>query len=190
MLTDADQVTRRRSSTKLLVVLLLAIVAGLCLVQPWRWFFLRSYRFLGNSMAPTIVDGDHIVVDLLAYLHRSPSRGDVIAYVQTPPRTGVTIKRVIAVGGDEIHADKSGVWLNGQLQHEGYLHPGNEDMRSWGDPFDSVQVPANSLFVMGDNRNSSYDSRSFGCIPAQNVFARVEYVLWSKDGSRFFKSIR
>jgi len=140
-------------------------------------------------MAPTAQDGDHIMADLLAYRGKPPQRGDVILERQENPQPGMAMKRVIAVGGDEIRGDSEGVWLNGKLLNEPYVLKGADGKPVWGPPFDRVQVPADSVFIMGDNRDNSYDSRHYGSIAAGRVFARALYIYWSRDHSRIGQEI-
>jgi signal peptidase I len=159
------------------------------LVQPWRLLTMRGYQTHGNSMAPTAEEGDHIMADLLAYHGKPPQRGDVILEQQENPQPGMVMKRVIALGGDEIRGDDQGVWLNGKLLNEPYVLKGVDGKPAWGPPFDTVRVPADSVFIMGDNRDNSYDSRHYGSIAARRVFARALYIYWSHDHSRIGQEI-
>lgn len=141
-------------------------------------------------MLPTAEDGDHIMADLLAYRGKSPQRGDVILGQQGTPQSGMVMKRVIAVGGDEIRGDEQGIWLNGKLLSEPYVFKGDDGKPVLGPPFDAVRVPADSVFIMGDNRDSSFDSRNYGSIAVSRVFARALYIYWSHDHSRIGREIR
>ena len=103
---------------------------------------------------------EHIFVDKQAYRSSEPKRGDVVVFTS---EAGFSVKRVIAVGGDTIAGRDRQVFLNGKLIHEPYVEhfragPASAET-AFMDDFGPVTVPAGKLFVMGDNRDLSYDSR-------------------------------
>jgi signal peptidase I len=124
------------------------------------------------SMQPTLYAGNFVLVNRLAYRIGKPSRGDIIIFRYPPDPTQVPyIKRVIGLPGDTIHITDGKVYINGDLLVEPYLVTTTNRGGDW-------TVPANSLFVMGDNRNNSSDSRSWGFVPLQNVIGKAEVVYW------------
>jgi signal peptidase I len=179
-----------RSFTAIFVTLIAGAIAVVWFVRPWRLLTMRGYQTHGNSMAPTAEDGDHFMADLLAYRSKSPQRGDVIVGQQGTPQYGEVLKRVIAVGGDEIRGDEQGIWLNGKLLNEPYVFKGDDGKPVLGPPFDAVRVPADCVFIMGDNRDSSFDRRRYGSIAVSRVFGRALYIYWSHDHSRIGREIR
>jgi signal peptidase I len=123
------------------------------------------------SMQPTLYAGDYVIVNKLAYrFGGAPRRGDVIVFRYPPnPDTIPYIKRVIGLPGDQIHIADGKVYVNGQLCIEPYLPVTTTRGGDWS-------VPAGQLFVMGDNRNNSSDSRTWGFVPMENVIGRAEVI--------------
>jgi signal peptidase I len=123
------------------------------------------------SMQPTLYPGDYVIVNKLAYRFKgNPERGDVIVFRYPPnPEAIPYIKRVIGLPGDQIHIADGKVYVNGQAVVEPYLVVSTNRGGDW-------TVPAGQLFVMGDNRNNSSDSRSWGFVPLENIIGRAELI--------------
>ena len=123
------------------------------------------------SMQPTLYPGDYVIVNKLAYwLNKNPHRGDVIVFRYPPnPEQIPYIKRIIGLPGDQIHIINGKIYINGELMLEPYLKVTTNRGGDW-------TVPANQLFVMGDNRNNSSDSRSWGFVPFANIIGRAELI--------------
>jgi signal peptidase I len=123
------------------------------------------------SMQPTLYPGDYVIVNKLAYrLKGNPHRGDVIVFRYPPnPEAIPYIKRVIGLPGDQIHIADGKVYVNGQAVVEPYLVVTTNRGGDW-------TVPAGQIFVMGDNRNNSSDSRSWGFVPLENIIGRAEVI--------------
>jgi signal peptidase I len=189
-----------------------ALVIAFFLAIVIRTFFVQAYKIPSGSMEPTLLIGDHILVDKFAYGLRLPDsffgmsipgipwghylfdtgpihRGDVIVFVFPPDPTKDFIKRVIAVGGDTVAVKNAVVYLNGQPMldpHAHYSLPADERTpMSVRDNFGPEKVPPGKIFVMGDNRDRSYDSRFWGFVPIDNVEGRAFLIYWSwnSDGS-------
>ena len=127
------------------------------------------------SMQPTLYAGDFVLVNKLAYQLGEPHRGDIIVFRYPPDPTQVPyIKRVIGLPGDDVHIANGQVYINGNLLAEPYLTVRTNHGGDW-------KVPANSLFVMGDNRNNSSDSRSWGFVPLGNVIGKAEVIYWPPE---------
>ncbi len=123
-------------------------------------------------MQPTLYAGNFVLVNKLAYKLGTPGRGDIIVFLYPPDPTQVPyIKRVIGLPGDHVHIANGKVYVNGEMLVEPYLVTATNRGGDWN-------VPANSLFVMGDNRNNSSDSRSWGYVPLGNVIGKAEVVYW------------
>ena len=134
------------------------------------------------SMEPTLYAGNFVVVSKLAYQFVEPSRGDVIVFRYPPnPEQDPYIKRVIGLPGDRVDVRDEEVLINGIRIAEPYL---DSPTRQGGDWI----VPPDSLFVMGDNRNNSSDSRSWGVVPKENVIGKALVVYWPPDKWDFLNS--
>jgi signal peptidase I len=124
------------------------------------------------SMQPTLYAGDFIIVNKLAYRLGEPGRGDVIIFHYPPdPNREPYIKRVIGLPGEMVRVERGKVYVNNVLLKEPYISAAPSYEGSW-------RVPEDSLFVLGDNRNSSSDSHSWGMVPLKNVIGKAEVVYW------------
>ncbi|MBW1946151.1 MAG: signal peptidase I [Deltaproteobacteria bacterium] len=144
----------------------------------------KAYKFPSDSMAPTLLFGDRILADMQFYKYHQPERGDLIIFVSPLGKEKDWVKRVIAIEKDIIEAKNSKVHLNGQPLKEPYTQYTGNEVAQPIDNFGPVSVPDGTLFVMGDNRDHSYDSRYFGPIPVKNVKGKVRYIYWSKKWGR------
>lgn len=171
------------------IALVLAVIIKTFIVQA---FFIPS-----GSMLETLQIDDRVLVSKLSYVWGEPDRGDVIVFddprgvavdeesvparlwrnlsesigIRTPQSE--FIKRVVGLGGDTVEGRDGVVYVNGQPIDEPYL-----PRYAVTDDFDVVEVPEGELFVMGDNRSDSIDSRSFGTIPEGDIVGRAFIVMW------------
>ena len=131
-------------------------------------FVLQPLRVESNSMAPTYRDGDLLVVDGLSVGVPGVARHDVV--IVTSPLTGqLLVKRVAAVAGDQVGIADGVLVVNGTPVPERYVDQNLMDSVYFG----PVTVPRGAVFVLGDNRSSSVDSRDFGPVPVADVRGRV-----------------
>jgi signal peptidase I len=129
-------------------------------------------RIESVSMEPTLYAGNFVVVNKLAYQFAEPSRGDIIVFHYPPnPEQDPYIKRVIGLPGDNVIVKEGEVLINGVRIAEPYLESPTRQGGEW-------IIPSDSLFVMGDNRNNSSDSRSWGMVPVENVIGKALVVYW------------
>lgn len=125
------------------------------------------------SMEPNLYAGDFVLVNKVIYfINKIPERGDVVVfrYPLNPDATPY-IKRVIGLPGDEVRIESGKVYVNGEQITEPYLDQGTTRGGTW-------IVPEKQLFVMGDNRANSSDSRTWGYVPMENVIGRAELIYW------------
>ncbi len=168
----ADHVADRRSRPLRLAirVIIPLLFAGLL----WHLFtnVVRFGTVDSESMTPTLEPGDYYTIRLDAYSNgRSPQRGDIIVFDR--PDEGAFVKRIIAVGGDLVGIANGRVWLNGSWLKEPYLK--EQPMAEL--PL-ATEIPKDHLFILGDNRNTSEDSRDYGPIPLSSVIGQVRKVVW------------
>jgi signal peptidase I len=137
-------------------------------------------RVMSISMEPNLHEGNLVIVNKVAYhLVGEPQRGDVIVF-ENPinAQDDPYIKRVIGLPGDSVRIENGQVFVNGSLLSEPYLTVST--IR--GGEF---RVPEQSLFVMGDNRNNSSDSRQWGMVPYEEIIGRAEVIYWPPENWQF-----
>jgi signal peptidase I len=135
----------------------------------------RIYSIPSSSMAPTLTAGDHILVT--RYRGEEPARGDVVVFHSLQGRE-LAVKRVVGIPGDLIQTRSGKIVLGGHTLSEPYLA-----MRAHSGVIAPQLVPAGHLFVLGDHREDSFDSRHWGPLPASRVVGRARMVLWSSGMS-------
>lgn len=154
--------------------ILVAVVLALVI----RAFLVEVFLVQGQSMLPTLHDRERLIVSKVQYYYRQPERGEIIVFKATDDRD--FIKRVIGTGGDEVRVDRDGVFVNGERLEEPYVF---ERAR---EPYGPVIVPAGTIFVLGDNRNNSMDSRhpSVGFVALAQIKGKAMLVFWPLDSIR------
>jgi signal peptidase I len=135
-------------------------------------FFLRTPQVSGFSMAPHISSGEYVLINTLAYRFGPPKRGDILAFHHEGVTPETYIKRVVALPGDHIRVDRGAVYLNGLRLDEPYVR--YPDTRS----FAEIAVPPHTVYVLGDNRANSEDSRFFGPVPDSDVTGKALAGIW------------
>lgn len=128
-------------------------------------------RVDGFSMMPTLQDGEFVLVNKLAYRAGLPMRGDIVVFRSTTVTDLDLIKRVIGLPGDKINIRGGTLTVNGQILNEPYINAAPAYSGEW-------RVPADYLFVLGDNRNDSSDSHAWGFLPMQNVIGKAMLIYW------------
>jgi signal peptidase I len=126
-----------------------------------RSYFIEGIYLASDSMAPTLNTNDHVLVNKLIVHFRSPRRGEIVMFHTPQGPDKDLIKRVIAIGGDQIEIRKKQVYLNGAPLKEKYVRFLEPDIMYKGDNIPPIQIPQGYIFVMGDNRDASGDSRDW-----------------------------
>lgn len=170
-----------------------------------RMYVAEAFKIPTDFMAPTLLPGDHIFVNKLAYGGKVPERGDVIIFSFPNDLRKEYIKRVVAIGGDTIEIRDKKVLLNGtQITAANYEEKldGKTYNVQWTEEgaeksMISIQVPAGKIFVLGDFRSKGQDSRNWGFIDPSMIKARASFIWFSfgSDGDgvrwdRLFRSIQ
>jgi signal peptidase I len=159
------------------------VVIGIALLVAFvvRTFVLAHFVVDGESMMTTLHDGDRVFVNKLSYRLHDPNRGDVVVLHEM--HTGVAerdlIKRVIALEGETIEMRNCEVRIDGEVLEEPYLDPveiGPENL--CGGDFGPEVVPEDHVFVMGDNRDGSQDSRAIDAVSEDDIVGRAFVVIW------------
>ena len=145
-----------------------------------RAFVLQACYIPSGSMEPTLEPGDFILANRMVYDFHPPRRGDIIVFPFPRDEHWDFVKRVVGLPGDLVECRDGQVWVNGQPLHEGYLArgtgtPGTTDLA----PF---RVPPGQLFVLGDNRTASLDSRYWGTVDEHKVIGKAFLIYWSHGG--------
>lgn len=164
---------RRSYLTDFLIIVIIVLLVS---------FFIKAIVVQGVSMEPTLETSDYILISKQAYRFGSPKRGDIVVF---PHDDGVNkklyIKRVIGLPGDRIVIHEDRLWINGKEKQEEYI----KEPVVIGDV--NRVVPKGELFVMGDNRSNSSDSRMFGTVPVSEVTGKAFIRLYPFDQIKVFK---
>ena len=157
----------------------LVVVIALVVALGVRTFLFAHFVVEGASMYSTLETGDRVFVNKVSYRLHDPNRGDVVVLHEirgTSERD--LIKRVIAVGGEEVEMRSCEVRIGGQLLVEPYLDPTVVTPGNCGGDFGPILVPEGTVFVMGDNRAGSQDSRALGPVLLDDIVGRAFVVFW------------
>ena len=193
----ASSVPRAKSTVReyaeaLGVALLLALVI--------RTFVVQAFKIPSGSMLPTLQIGDHILVNKFIYGprlevpltqwslgqlpgFREPRAGDVVVFIYPKERDKDFIKRIVAVAGQSVESRGNKVFIDGKPVEDPHAHYEKRDHVDFG-PY---TVPAGHVFVMGDNRDESYDSRFWGPVPIQDIKGLAMVIYWSWGGEHFVR---
>jgi signal peptidase I len=152
---------------------LLIVGAAFAIAMLVQTFMFRITGILQTSMLPTIDPGDRIIVNCLTYQYREPRPGEIVVVHDPLDDKKDIIKRVIALGGDVIEVDSGVLYVNGKVVDEPYVI--NKDVVKGQARF---TVPDDYVYVMGDNRPVSGDSRDFGPVAESEIIGKVICVMW------------
>lgn len=180
------------------------VVAGVITLFA-RQFVIQAFRIPSESMVRTLLVGDYLFVNKFEYgpklpfshvrlpgLH-APRRGDVIVFKFPPDPSKDFIKRCIATGGETVEVRHKDVYVDGRKLDEPYVQhiSPTEDPEGYTprDNYKPPTVPPGELFMMGDNRDNSYDSRFWGPVPMDNVQGRAMFIYFSTAGDQWWNTL-
>lgn len=174
-----------------------AIIIAILIALFIRTFVVQAYKIPSGSMKPTFQIGDHILVSKFIYGVKipvirktlipinDPKRGDIVVFIYPEDRSKDFIKRVIGIAGDTIEIRNKKIYLNGlpysdpsAVYSDDLIIPGSIQPR---DNFGPITVRPGTIFVMGDNRDQSYDSRFWGSVDLKDVMGKAFLIYWSWD---------
>ncbi len=174
-----------------------AIIIAILIAVFIRTFVVQAYKIPSRSMVPTLLVGDHLLVNKFIYGVKipyfretiipvtDPERGDIVVFIYPNDRSKDFIKRVIGVAGDKIEIKNKKIYINDKeysdshgIYSDRFIYPASLQPR---DNFGPVTVPPKSLFVMGDNRDESADSRFWGFVDLRDVEGKAFIIYWSWD---------
>ena len=174
-----------------------AIVIAVLLALFIRSFVVQAFKIPSGSMLSTLQIGDHLLVNKFIYgvklpvigtvviPWKDPKRDDIVVFKYPKDRATDYIKRVVGVAGDTLEIKNKQLYINGKAIENPYIQFTDKNiMKASAGPRDNmgpVKVPEGSLFVMGDNRDNSYDSRFWGFVPLRDVLGKAFILYWSWD---------
>ncbi|MGP8060782.1 MAG: signal peptidase I [Acidimicrobiales bacterium] len=169
-----------RKGNRWVVELVIVVVVAALLAIVLRTFVVQTFFIPSGSMEPTLQIGDRILVDKLSYHLHSVDRGDIVVFARPPdencggPPVNDLVKRVIGLPGERISSSGNTVLINGRPLAEPWLPKGTV----LGKAIPPTVVPANTFYVLGDNRDSSCDSRYWGPVPRSLIVGKVVVLVW------------
>ena len=196
---DNDDIRKKKKSglRENIEANLVAIVLALFI----RTFVIQAFKIPSGSMKQTLLVGDHILVNKFIYGVKipftqttiipitNPKRGDIVVFKFPEDPSKDFIKRVIGIAGDKVEIRDKKVYVNNKLlNHDHGIHTDSYDLPASVQPRDNfgpVIVPPHKLFVMGDNRDQSYDSRFWGFVDLKAVKGKALMIYWSWDKDNF-----
>ncbi len=175
---EREKKKRRAGVAELVFTAFVAFVLVFGFVRP---FVVEAYRIPTESMVPTLEVGDRVLASKFIYRIFEPERGDIVVFDSVNEDDQTLIKRVVGVAEDEIQVQGGVLYVNDEAQEEPYLNDADQ-FRSYYGP---TVVPEGHIFVMGDNRGNSADSRVFGPLPLENLKGEAFMRFWpvSKTGT-------
>jgi signal peptidase I len=169
--------TKKKNKKKETIGWIISLSTAVVLALLLRFFVFEFVLVDGPSMEPTLWTKEIMLVEKVTYKFSPPERYNVVVVTLETEKTTV-VKRVIGLPGDTLQIKDGKLYINDKLTEESYL---GEAMDPAQCDFEPVTVPDNCIFVMGDHRNVSVDSRAVGPIPYQEILGRAVFVVWPFD---------
>jgi signal peptidase I len=157
--------------------IMLAIVISFLMVV----FLYQPVKVEGTSMQPELLDQERIFVNKFVYHFEGIQRGDIVVFWYPKDPSKSFIKRVVGVPGDVVQIKDGHVYINDQLFQERYVPTGYQDLDSYA----SIRVKEGYYYVLGDHRNASNDSRSWGLVPRKYIYGKAVFRYWPVDKAGF-----
>ena len=153
---------------------------------------IKAYTIPSGSMIPSLLIGDRMIIDLNHYKKADPKKGDIIVFKGHEDPSKVFIKRIVGAENDIVESKDKIIYINGSAMHELYVQHVDNEIRANDkrDNFGPLTVPKGKVFVMGDNRDQSYDSRFTGYVDNSEIIGKVLYIYWSKQTNKIGQEIK
>jgi len=169
----------------LIFAIVISIVASVGLRLFIRAYIFQAFKVPSGAMKPTLLIGDNIIVDKLPLNLNHFKRGDIIVFEYPRDPSKVMAKRIIGLPSETIEIRDKALFVNDKFLEEDYVvftdhHIFTKDVNG-RDNFGPITIPANQIFVLGDNRDESFDSRFWGFIDLNKVIGKVTRIYWSWD---------
>jgi signal peptidase I len=181
----ATRLRQRRTRTRRQTVEWVLLIGGaLVLALVLRTFLVQSFYIPSDSMDPTLKVHDRVLVNKLSYKLHDVHRGDIVVFSKPPNEVSDIkdlVKRVIGLPNETVEGHDNHIFINGKQLDEKYLPAGTRTST-----FDPVKVPSGRVWVMGDNRTRSEDSRVFGPIRESSIVGRVFVRMWPPNRLHFW----
>ena len=155
------------------VLLIIALIVA-------RGFIYKPFKIPTGAMQPTLIPGDHIICNKTVS-GEDVKRGDVIVFYYPGDKRKLFTFRVTALPGESVEVKQDKLFINGEYIEEDYISLTDKKTDSHLEDFGPVSVPDNAIFVLGDNRNNSFDSRYWGFVDFEDVIGEITHIYWSQD---------
>lgn len=165
------------------------VVISLVIIIPVRYFLIQPFYVKGASMEPNFYDHEYLIIDEISYRFNEPQRGDIVVFRYPRNPQEFFIKRLIGLPGESVMIKDGSVIISSDANPDGFTlaEPYLKDgVKTYGLNEDMVKLGENEYFVLGDNRNSSKDSRSFGPVNRSYVTGKVLLRGWPFDRVQLF----
>ena len=160
------------------------VVISLIIIFPIRFFIIQPFYVKGASMEPSFYDNEYLIIDEISYRVEEPKRGDVIVFRYPRNPQEYFIKRIVGLPKENIQVKEGNVYIyngynpNGFMIEEDYLKDG---ISTYSSHSEMIELSEDEYYVLGDNRTSSQDSRSFGSVNKSFIIGRVLFRGWPID---------
>ncbi|MFA5126706.1 MAG: signal peptidase I [Patescibacteria group bacterium] len=179
---DGPSMSVAKKAGSLVFEIVKVVFISLAIILPIRYFLVQPFYVQGASMEQNFYDKEYLIINEISYRFETPKRGEVVILKDPEDRKVYFIKRVIGLPGDKLEIKQGRVYVNDELLEETYIQNFSNDY------YGPVNLKYDEYFVMGDNRNNSYDSRRLGPIKRGDIIGKVWLRVWPFDRFNTFNA--